>query len=132
MHKWIMFVMVTAASLLSVYLLMFGMPEKPVDEASLMPEGVTFMKVEAKSDFTFNEEVFTAKVGDTVRMKLEDRTGIHGIAIDELEIDLNKNNPETEVVFTEPGEYTIYCNIPCGPGHITMTAKLVIEAADAA
>lgn len=129
MHKWVMFVMFTAASLLGVYLLAFNLPSKPVDEASLLPEGVSLMKIVAKSDFSFNEEVFTAKVGDTVVMKLEDRTGVHGVAIDELGVDLNKGNPETQIEFTTPGEYVIYCNIPCGQGHVTMKSKLVVEAA---
>lgn len=129
MHKWIMFVVFVAASLLGVFLLTFRLPEKPVDEASLMPEGVTLMKVVASNDFTFNEEVFTAKVGDKVIMRLENKSGVHGIAIDELNVSLDNANRETELEFTEPGEYLIYCSIACGSGHKTMTAKLIIEAA---
>lgn len=129
MHKWIMFVVFTAASVLGLYLLTFNLPEKPVDESAGLPEGVTLMKVVASNDFTFNQEVFTAKVGDKVLMKLENKSGIHGIQIDELQVALDNKISEKELEFTEPGEYIIYCNIPCGIGHKTMTAKLVVEAA---
>jgi len=121
--------MFTAASLLGVYLLTFGLPEKPVDESSLLPEGVTLMKVEARSDFTFNQDVYTYKVGDKVQLKFQNKGGIHGIHIDELQVVLDADNPEMNLEFTEPGEYRIYCSIPCGPGHATMEAKLIVEAA---
>ncbi|MEK3883584.1 cytochrome C oxidase subunit II [Paenibacillus sp. PL2-23] len=129
MHKWIMFVIFTAASLLGLYLLTFQLPEKPVDESAGLPEGVTLMKVQARGDFTFNEEVYTAKVGDKVIMKLENKGGIHGINIDALNVALTVDTPQTEIEFTEPGEYEIYCSIPCGQGHLTMKSKLIVEAA---
>jgi len=129
MQKWIMFVLFAAASLLGVYLLTFGLPDKPVDEASQLPEGVTLMKVEARSDFTFNQDVYTAKVGDKVVLKFQNKGGIHGVNIDELNVALDADNPETELEFTEPGEYEIYCSIPCGTGHQTMVSKLIVEAA---
>jgi len=129
MQKWIMFTLVSIASVMAVCLLAFGLPEKPVDESASLPEGVELMKIVASNDFTFNEEEFTAKVGDTVIMRFSNKSGIHGINIEELGIKLDKDNAETQHTFTEPGEYLIVCNIPCGPGHATMTAKLVITAA---
>ncbi len=126
MHKWIMFILVSVASLLAVGLLAFGLPEKPKPE--VLPEGVTVMSIVASNDFTFNQEEFTAKVGDTVIMRFSNKSGIHSVAVDELNIMLDKNNPELEQVFTEPGEYVLYCDIPCGVGHATMTAKLIITA----
>ncbi|MBH5318254.1 cytochrome C oxidase subunit II [Paenibacillus sp. GSMTC-2017] len=129
MHKWIMFIVFTAASLLGLFLLTFKMPDKPVDESALLPPGVSLMKIVASNDFTFNQEVFTAKVGDKVIMKLQNKSGVHGIKIDALNVSLDNDTPETQVEFTEPGEYEIYCSIACGVGHKTMKAKLVIEAA---
>lgn len=129
MHKWIMFIVFTAASLLGLYLLTFNLPAKPVDESAGLPEGVTLMKVQARSDFTFDQDVYTAKVGDKVIMKLENKSGVHGIKIDALNVDLSQETPQTELEFTEPGEYEIYCSVPCGQGHVTMKSKLVIEAA---
>jgi Heme/copper-type cytochrome/quinol oxidases, subunit 2 len=130
MHKWIMFILFSAASLLGVGLLLFGLPDKPQDETAGLPEGTTLMKITASSsDFKFGEDVYTAKVGDKVIMKLENKIGVHGLKIDDLNVELTNENPQTELEFTEPGEYLIYCSIACGQGHETMTAKLVIEAA---
>ncbi len=128
MHKWIMFILVTAAALLGIYLLGFGMPEKPIDESESLPEGTRIMSIVAKTDFTFGEAEYTAKVGEKIIFKLEDKVRVHGVGIDELSVDLNKDNNKQEVELTEPGEYEIYCNIPCGAGHVTMKSKLIITA----
>lgn len=129
MHKWVMFVLFTAASLLGVYLLTFGLPAKPVDEAAGLPEGVSLLKVVASNDFTFDQPEYKVKVGDKVKLKLENKSGIHGVHIDELQVALDNDHPETDLEFTEPGEYRIYCSIPCGKGHVTMESKLIVEAA---
>ncbi|MGO4539922.1 cytochrome C oxidase subunit II [Paenibacillus sp. 2TAB19] len=129
MHKWIMFVLFTAASLLGVYMLTFGLPAKPVDEAASLPEGVSLLKLVASNDFTFDQETYTVKVGDKVKMKLENKSGIHGVHIKDLQVELDNDHPETDLEFDKPGEYLIECSIPCGQGHTTMHAKLVVEAA---
>ncbi|HIW33866.1 MAG TPA: cytochrome C oxidase subunit II [Candidatus Paenibacillus intestinavium] len=141
MQKWIMFTLVSIATVMAVSLLAFGLPDKPKDETADLPEGVELMKIVASDDFTFNQEEFTAKVGDTVIMKFSNRSGLHGIDITDeannvnlvdnngVEVKLNKDNPETQVTFDKPGEYEIICNIPCGQGHATMRAKLIITAA---
>lgn len=129
MHKWIMFVLFTAASLLGVYLLTFGLPEKPVDETASLPPGTVMVKVEANSDFTFGSEEYKVKVGDKVILKLQNKSGIHGLKIDELGVDLGGDNLQTDLEFDKPGEYVIHCSIPCGAGHAEMKTKLIVEAA---
>ena len=95
MHKWIMFVLLSAASLLGVYLLTFGLPAKPVDESASLPEGTVLVKVEANSDFTYGEEEY--KRGDKVILKLQNKSGIHGLKIEELNVDLEGDNLETNL-----------------------------------
>lgn len=129
MQKWIMFVLFIAASLLGVYLLTFGLPAKPVDESASLPEGMTLMKVEASNDFVFDQEVYTVKVGDKVRLKLQNKSGIHGLEIADLGVNLQGDHLEQDIEFTEPGEYEIHCSVACGVGHANMKAKLVVEAA---
>jgi cytochrome c oxidase subunit 2 len=129
MHKWIMFIIFTAASLLGLYLLTFALPEKPIDESASLPEGMTLMKVVASNDFVFDQAEYKVKVGDKVRLKLSNKSGVHGIHIDELQVALDNDHPEMDLEFTEPGEYRIYCSIPCGVGHKTMESKLIVEAA---
>lgn len=128
MQKWIMFTLVSIASVMAVCLVAFGLPEKPVDESATLPEGVRIMKIIASNDFTFNEEEFTATVGETIYFRYSNKSGIHGAEIVGLDINLDKDNAEAEYTFTEPGEYEIICSIPCGIGHATMTAKLIVTA----
>ncbi|GGG55369.1 MULTISPECIES: cytochrome C oxidase subunit II [Paenibacillus] len=129
MHKWIMFVLLSAASLLAVYLLTFGLPEKPKDESAELPEGTVLVKVQANSDFTFDQEEYKVKVGDKVILKLQNKSGIHGLKIDELNVDLEGQELETNLEFDKPGEYIMHCSVPCGTGHLEMKTKLIVEAA---
>ncbi|URN94446.1 MAG: cytochrome C oxidase subunit II [Candidatus Pristimantibacillus lignocellulolyticus] len=136
MQKWIMLALVSIAAVMAASLLAFGLPEKPKTGPEELPEGVnSIMKIEANEDFTFNQAEFTAKAGETVILKFSNKSGLHGIDIAKLidsngvEVKLNKDNPETQVTFTEAKEYLIECNIPCGQGHKTMHAKLIITAA---
>ncbi|CAM4314298.1 cupredoxin domain-containing protein [Paenibacillus tarimensis] len=129
MYKWLMFVVFIAASVLGLYLITFNLPEKPVDESASLPEGMVLMKIQASNDFVFDQEVYTVKQGDTVRMKLVNKSGIHGLEIPELGIKLEGDELQKDIVFDKPGEYKIACSIPCGTGHATMISTLVVEAA---
>lgn len=128
MQKWIMFVLVSVAALLAVGLLAFGMPEKPIDESADLPDGTSIMKLEARNDFTFNQDEYTAKVGDTLIIKYSSK-GVHGADIKDLNISLDKDNAEATVTFDKPGVYLIECSIPCGTGHKTMTSTLIVTEA---
>ncbi|MFC4778646.1 cytochrome C oxidase subunit II [Paenibacillus sp. GCM10023252] len=132
MQKWIMFIVFSAASLLAVYLLTAGLPEKPVDESAALPEGTTLLKVEASNDFVFDQEEYKVKAGETVRMVLKNTSGIHGLAIQDLGVELTAeaNQVDIEIKPEQAGKvYEMVCSIPCGAGHTTMKAKLVVEAA---
>jgi Heme/copper-type cytochrome/quinol oxidases, subunit 2 len=129
MHKWIMFVVFIAASVFGLYLLAFELPEKPVDESAGLPEGMTLLKIEAYSDFTFGQPEYRVKQGDSVRLVLQNKSGVHGIEIAALGIKLEGDTLQQDVVFDQPGEYEIHCSIPCGIGHTDMKAKLIVETA---
>jgi len=125
MQKWIMFAFFIGASLLGLYLLTFGLPEKPVDESAELPEGVQLMKVEA-SNYEFAPAEYNYKVGDKVVIKLTNKSGFHGFKVDALGIELTKDNPEMEFEFTKAGSFEAYCSIPCGEGHLDMIAKITV------
>ena len=57
MHKYLMFVLFLAASVLGVYLLTTQLPDKPIYEAATLPANTTLLKVDANSDFTFGEGI---------------------------------------------------------------------------
>ncbi|SDX38917.1 MULTISPECIES: cytochrome C oxidase subunit II [unclassified Paenibacillus] len=127
MHKWIMFIVFAAASVLGVYLLTTQLPGKPVDEAASLPPGVTLLKVEASSDFVFDKEEYKVKAGDKVKLKLINKSGVHGLAIPDLGIDLQGDKMEQEVVFDKPGKYEMHCAVACGTGHLEMKSVLIVE-----
>lgn len=127
MHKWLMFLVFTAASVLGIYLLTTQLPEKPIDEAASLPPGVTLLKVEANADFTFDKAEYKVKKGDKVKLKLVNKSGMHGMAIPELDVDLQGDKMEQEVEFTEAGTYEIHCSVACGTGHAEMKSVIIVE-----
>ncbi|MBM7563843.1 cytochrome C oxidase subunit II [Paenibacillus sacheonensis] len=127
MHKWIMFVVFAAASVLGIYLLTTQLPDKPVDEAASLPPGVTLLKVEASQDFVFDQKEYHAKVGDKVIVKLHNKSGIHGLAIPELGVDLEGDKLEQEVTLDKAGTYEMHCAVMCGTGHANMKSVLIVE-----
>lgn len=78
------------------------------------------------SNFEFDEEQYTVAAGETVKLIYRNAEGSHGIEIEKANIKL-RHNQEVVVKFTEAGTYKIICNIYCGAGHTSMTAKLVVQ-----
>lgn len=76
-------------------------------------------------NFEFDLEEYTVKAGEKVKISFVSEEGMHGIAIDGHDVDI-KGDGEVTFTPTEPGEYTIYCNIPCGAGHADMKSILVV------
>lgn len=125
MQKWIMLVFFSIACLLAAGLLLFNMPKPPVEETA--PEGVQLVVITANGDFTFDQAEYEVKAGEPVLLKLKNRSGFHGAAIDELGIDLKDGQMEQQITIDEPGTYKIYCSVSCGVGHDTMTSVLVVK-----
>lgn len=78
------------------------------------------------SNFELELSETTVTAGEEVKLSLTNVEGMHGIAIDDLDVSIDG---EGEITFTpeEPGEYRIYCNIPCGQGHSDMVATLIVQ-----
>lgn len=78
------------------------------------------------TNFEFDKDVYTVQSGEEVKIKLSNKEGMHGIAIEGTDVNINGDG---EATFTpeKPGEYTIYCSIPCGEGHADMKSTLVVE-----
>lgn len=78
------------------------------------------------TNFDLGQAEYTVNAGEEVTITLKNEEGMHGIAIDELDVSIEGNG---EATFTpdEPGEYTIYCNIPCGQGHADMISTLIVQ-----
>ncbi|RIX52674.1 cytochrome C oxidase subunit II [Paenibacillus nanensis] len=77
-------------------------------------------------NWEFDQEEYKIKAGEAVGLTLKSVDGVHGLQI--LKTDYEVGNDKTVTVqFDKPGTYDVICSVPCGPGHRTMTAKLVVE-----
>jgi len=85
----------------------------------------TQVNIEA-SNWKFNQDTFEVKAGEEFTINFKSTEGFHGIGIEGLDVDLQKDGSKTLKV-DEPGEYKIFCNIICGPDHGKMVATLVVK-----
>ncbi|MBO7746081.1 cytochrome C oxidase subunit II [Paenibacillus sp. MWE-103] len=127
MHKWIMFVVFAAACVLGVVLLTTQLPDKPVDEAASLPPGESLLKVEASQDFVFDQKEYHVKKGDKVKLELVNKSGLHGLAIPDLGIELKGDKLSQEVTFDKAGTFEMHCAVMCGVGHADMKSVLIVE-----
>lgn len=125
--KWIMSTLLVIAAAVGIYMLTIGLPKPPKDEAADLPEGVELLKIVASNDFVFDKEEYVVKAGQKYKMVLSNKSGIHGVGIEELDIDLQGDTMEQEVTFDKPGRYEMHCSVMCGLGHDKMKATIVVE-----
>ncbi|QUW23356.1 cupredoxin domain-containing protein [Sporosarcina sp. Marseille-Q4063] len=128
MKKWLL-----TSILLSVLLVLAACGGKDTSDESGMVDNTgssedanasTEINITGKN-FEFDQAEYTVKAGEQVKIIYKNDEGMHGIAIDGLDVDI-KGDGEASFTPTEPGEYTIYCNIPCGAGHADMKSTLIV------
>lgn len=78
------------------------------------------------TNWEFDQEEYKIEAGEAVGVTLKSIEGVHGIEILKTKIEID-NNKTVTVQFDEPGTYNMICSVPCGTGHRTMTAKLIVE-----
>ncbi|AOM83597.1 cupredoxin domain-containing protein [Salisediminibacterium beveridgei] len=76
------------------------------------------------TDWDFDQDSYTAEAGE-VTINLTNEEGHHGIKIEGTDVEIDGEGTATADL--EPGEYRIYCSIPCGEGHDEMETTLVVE-----
>jgi cytochrome c oxidase subunit 2 len=85
------------------------------------------------SRFAFEPATIQVVAGESVRLVVRSKDGVHGFAIPKLKIDLQipDNGDPVTAEFTAPaaGEYEIACSEFCGRGHAQMKAVLVTVSA---
>lgn len=87
------------------------------------------MQIQA-SNFAFTPTQLTAKKGEKVRLQISGTSGIHGVAIPGLSINVRVEAGQTvsvDVPTDQVGSFDVFCSIPCGPGHRDMKATVVIQ-----
>jgi len=78
------------------------------------------------TNWEFDQAEYTVQSGEEVKVSLMNEEGMHGIAIDDFDVKVDGDG-EATFTPTEPGEYKIYCSIPCGQGHNDMTSTLIVK-----
>jgi heme/copper-type cytochrome/quinol oxidase subunit 2 len=86
----------------------------------------------AAGRYQFEPAAIQVTAGESVRLVLRSKDGVHGFSIPSLEIDaqIPKGGDPVTVEFTAPaaGQYQIACSELCGSGHGRMKAVLVSAA----
>ncbi|WP_274649358.1 cupredoxin domain-containing protein [Paenibacillus humicola] len=78
------------------------------------------------SNWTYDQPVYHVKKGVATKLTLTSESGVHGVAIDELNVKLESGGSQV-ITVNDAGTYEIHCNVICGTGHADMKAKLVVE-----
>ncbi|HIH37770.1 cupredoxin domain-containing protein [Candidatus Woesearchaeota archaeon] len=81
-------------------------------------------------NFGFDVEPITINKGDTVKVIVTSREGTHGFALPDFGISIKPVSPgeekTAEFVADKAGEFTYFCNVPCGAGHQSMRGNIVV------
>jgi cytochrome c oxidase subunit 2 len=95
-------------------------------ESAAPAEGQTIEVTVEASNFAFEPAEIKAKVGDTIKLTLKNKSGLHGLAVDGLNVDI-KDGETATIVLDKAGTFEYYCSIMCGAGHDNMTGKIIVE-----
>lgn len=88
--------------------------------------GTTIEVTENAVNWSFSEPEIRAKVGDTLKLTLNNEVGVHGLKIDDMNVNI-KNGETATVRLDKAGTYDFYCSIQCGQGHDNMTGQIIVE-----
>ena len=115
MHKWAMFILFIAASVLGLAVIIFA---PPTGDEEIIPEAQENEIQFIMTNYQFDKQEYKITAGVPMTLTMVNKQGIHGVMIQGTDINLT------------PGEYTLLCSIMCGPGHDDMVAKLIVEPAE--
>jgi cytochrome c oxidase subunit 2 len=77
--------------------------------------------------FKYDKSEYRVKKGVPVKLILEMKDGNHGAKLADFNVNLNADNPTATFTPDKAGTFLIKCSVPCGTGHMTMTANLIVE-----
>ncbi|MCQ6561837.1 cupredoxin domain-containing protein [Paenibacillus mendelii] len=78
------------------------------------------------SNWKFDQTEIKVNKGDTIKLTLKSDEGNHGVAIEDLGIEL-KNDETKEFTVNDAGTFEFHCSIQCGQGHNDMKGNLIVE-----
>ncbi|MBL7055390.1 cupredoxin domain-containing protein [Candidatus Woesearchaeota archaeon] len=80
--------------------------------------------------WAFDPDVIKVKQGDKVKLNIESIDVNHGIALPDFGVSVRFGPGETataEFTADKKGDFTFFCNVPCGRDHGKMRGTLVVE-----
>jgi cytochrome c oxidase subunit 2 len=90
--------------------------------------GVRVIEVKA-SRYKYEPDPIVVKLGERVAILATSTDVAHGFAISEFKVNSVVNPGKQETIAFIPdkeGEFSIYCTVYCGPGHMNMQGKLIV------
>ena len=90
--------------------------------------GTRIIEVTA-SRYKFQPDPIVVKLGDKIRILATSADVPHGFAIQEFNVNSRIDPGKTNTIeFTvdKEGEFTEYCSVYCGPGHMGMHGKFIV------
>ncbi|TVY00377.1 cupredoxin domain-containing protein [Cohnella terricola] len=78
------------------------------------------------SNWKLDIDKIEANVGDTIKVTLENKSGMHAIKFGDLGVEV-KNGETKEIVVDKAGTFEYHCSITCGQGHDNMTGNLIVS-----
>jgi len=100
------------------------------EEPKVMESAKTVDVSIVAKQWSFEPSVVTVKKGDTVKLSVESVDVNHGLAIPDFGVSLRFGAGETvstEFTADKKGDYSFFCNVPCGRDHGQMRGTLVVE-----
>ncbi len=97
-------------------------------ESSSVQAETRIINIEA-SNWTFTPASITVKKGEKVQLKITNVSGVHGLLVQDLGIDLKLAEGATGTVdlpTDKTGTFSFRCNTLCGEGHKDMTGTITI------
>jgi cytochrome c oxidase subunit 2 len=96
--------------------------------APVSTEAAQDVKLIASAEtFKYDKPEYHVKKGVPVNLTLEFKDGKHGARLADFNINLNADNPTATFTPDKAGTFLIKCSVPCGTGHMEMTANLIVE-----
>lgn len=105
---------------------------EPPNAQAIQPTGETKEFNVRSFNFGFDPPTIEVNAGDKVRIILTSDDIPHGLAINEFmvnkRVDPSPSEPTViEFLADKKGEFSFYCSIPCGDGHLDMKGKLIVK-----
>ena len=116
-----------------LYFLQKSREKEPPKAAEIQPTGETKEFHVRSFNFGFDPPTIEVNAGDKVRIILTSDDVPHGLAINEFvgvnkRVDPSPAEPTViEFLADKRGEFTFYCSVPCGDGHLDMKGKLIVR-----